>query len=272
VERPTPEVSGFLPPLLVISIVCGLIVIEPDYGTVALFGSVGILLYIIGGAKFRYLFPVLILAVSALCVMIYHKPDRMRRIAAFLDPEGMRRDEGSQIYQSMLALGHGGTTGVGLGNGIQQRHFLPEPHTDFIYAVIGEEFGLLGTSLVALGFLVIFFVVVLNVRRAHNAYQFNICLGAMLFIVLQALLNMSVVTGIFPTTGVSLPFISYGGTGLLTMFALAGLIFNCLIRWRRPPPVKIGEITTHTPVPVENVERPTPEVSGFTSSPEGRSL
>jgi cell division protein FtsW (lipid II flippase) len=240
-------ISGFLPPLLVIGVMCGILAKEPDYGTLALFAAVGLLLFIIGGAKLRYLIPTLLAGVPVFCFLISTKPDRMRRLAAFMDPEGMRLNEGAQVYQSMMALGLGGPTGVGIGNGIQQRYWLPEAHTDFIYAIIGEEAGLVGTGCVALCFLAIYVVVLLNLRRAHNAYQFNICLGAMLFIVLQALINMSVVTGLFPTTGMSLPFISYGGTGLVTMFALAGLIFNCLFSWRHPPVVKIGEISTAAP-------------------------
>jgi cell division protein FtsW len=227
--------NGFAAPVGIIGLTCGLIGLEPDLGTLALFAAVGGLLLLVNSVRLKFLLPLGAAAVAAFCVVVATWPDRVRRVTAFIDAEGTRLNEGHQLYQGFIGMGSGGVDGVGFGNGIQQRYYLPEAHTDFIYAIIGEEGGLYATSTVALLFLLLYLVVVLNLRHAHNPYQFNICLGAMLFIVLQALVNMGVVTGLFPTTGMSLPFISHGGTGLVIMFGLAGLIFNCLIRWRHPP-------------------------------------
>ncbi|MDR2982429.1 MAG: putative lipid II flippase FtsW [Puniceicoccales bacterium] len=226
---------GFILPCCIIGTICGLILIEPDLGTMALCGAVGMTILFVSGARIQYIIPTVLAAVSAFAYVVYNWENRMKRVTSFLDPEGTKANEGYQLWQGMLAFACGGTTGEGLGKGLQQRYFLPEAHTDFIFSIVGEELGLVATGLVVLGFLLLFFVVVFSLRRAHNLYQFNVCLGASLFIILQALINMGVVTGLLPTKGMSLPFISYGGTNLVTMFVMLGLILNCLLMWARPP-------------------------------------
>jgi len=149
-----------------------------------------------------------------------------------------------QLWQGILAFGAGGLTGVGLGNGRQQFSFLPEAHTDFIFAILGEELGLLATLLVVALFLGIFVIGMIQLRRAPNLYQFLLGSGALFFITLQAIINLGVVTGCLPTKGMSLPFISYGGSNLVVMFVLTGLILNLFRLWAKPFVSKARELST----------------------------
>lgn len=226
---------GFLVPCLMIGLFCGLIILEPDFGTAALFGAVGGCLLFVAGVPYFYLIPTALSGLAAFGFMVYHDPVRLERITAFLDVEGNRADASYQLWQGLLALGVGGTNGVGLGNGRQQLSFLPEAHTDFIFPIIGEEMGLPATLGILLGFAMLFGAVMWNLRRAPNLFQFTLVLGSALFIILQALVNLGVVTGLLPTKGMSLPFISYGGSNLLVMFGFLGLILNAFRRWEAPP-------------------------------------
>jgi cell division protein FtsW len=230
---------GFLLPCALLAGICGLIGIEPDLGTTALCAAVGASLLFVSGVRMRYLIPTGIAAMAVFAAAVYYLPTRIARILSFLDPEGLKMKEGYQLWQGMLSFACGGLNGEGLGQGIQQRHYLPEAHTDFIFPIIGEEFGLIATAAVAAAYLCMFGVVAWNLRHAHNLYQFNICLGAILFIVLQAVINMGVVTDLLPTKGMSLPFISYGGTNLVTMFVMLGLVLNCLRQWAGPPQIPV---------------------------------
>jgi cell division protein FtsW len=158
----------------------------------------------------------------------------MRRFTSFLEPWEKRGDEAYQLFEGMVAFGVGGLTGKGAANGIQGRAYLPEAHTDFVFSVIGEEYGLVATSLVALVYFGIFWCAYRAMRFSSDLYRFNICLGATLFLVMQALINMGVVTGLLPTKGISLPFISYGGTNLVIMGCMVGLVLNCIRESAQP--------------------------------------
>jgi cell division protein FtsW len=219
---------GFAGPCAVIAVICGLIVLEPDLGTTVLCAAVGGILLFTAGVRHLYVWPLVCSVLATLVVVVINWPSRLRRVASFLDPEGTKMDAGYQLWQGMLGFAVGGRDGAGLGQGMQQESFLPEAHTDFVFAIAGEELGLVATVGVVVAFLAFFWVVVLNLRRMNDVFRFNVCLGATLFIVLQALINMGVVTGLLPTKGMSLPFISYGGTNLVMMFALVGLILNCM--------------------------------------------
>jgi cell division protein FtsW len=145
----------------------------------------------------------------------------------------------------MLAFGVGGFNGVGLGMGRQQMHFLPEAHTDFIFPVIGEELGLICTMGIVLCFLFLFVLVAWRLRQAPRLYEYLLAMGALLFISLQAVINMGVVTGSMPTKGMSLPFISYGGSNLMVTFVFLGIIINVFRKWDNPKvhqPREIKEI------------------------------
>ncbi len=238
-------VSGFLLPSLIIGLVCGLIILQPDFGTCFLCGAVGATLMFQSGTSLKWLLPVAGLAILAFCVLVYFDPVRIRRVTSFLDVEANANDSAYQLWQGMLAFGVGGIEGVGLGMGRQQMHFLPEAHTDFIFPVIGEELGLICTISIVICFLFLFLLVAWRLRQAPRLYEYLLAMGALLFVCLQAIINMGVVTGSMPTKGMSLPFISYGGSNLMVTFVFLGIIINIFRKWDNPrilPPREIKEI------------------------------
>jgi len=225
---------GFIVPCGMLTVICGLIIIEPDYGTAFLCGAVGGIMLYLAGLRLKFLIPSAIAALTLFSVAVYHDPVRLQRITSFLDVEGNRSDSSYQLWQGILAFGAGGVHGVGLGAGRQQMSFLPEAHTDFIFAIVGEELGLVFTLGVVVLFMTLFFVGVLQLKRAPDLYQYLLIMGALLFVTLQALINIGVVTGCLPTKGMSLPFISYGGSNLVFMFVLTGIILNGFRSWELP--------------------------------------
>ena len=225
---------GFVCPSLVLGLVLGLIMLQPDFGTTFLCGAVGATMMFLAGVSLRWLLPFAGLAVSGFAVLVYLDPVRIRRVTSFLDVEANANDSAYQLWQGMLAFGVGGIHGVGLGKGRQQMHFLPEAHTDFIFSVIGEELGLIFSLGIVACFLALFVLVAWRLREAPNLYLFLIGSGAILAIALQAIINVGVVTGSMPTKGMSLPFISYGGSNLMVTFVLIGLILNVFRSWGGP--------------------------------------
>lgn len=225
---------GFLLPCVILGIICGLIFLQPDYGTAFLCGAVGGIMLFLTGVHLKFLIPIAFAALSLFSLAVYHSPVRLQRITSFLDVEGNRGDSAYQLWQGILAFGAGGLHGVGLGSGRQQMSFLPEAHTDFIFAIVGEELGFVFTAGVVLLYMTLFFVGVLQLNRAPNLYQYLLVMGALLFITFQALINIGVVTGTLPTKGMSLPFISYGGSNLVFMFVLIGIILNGFRSWEIP--------------------------------------
>lgn len=224
---------GYLYPLAIVGGFAGLIVLEPDFGTAALVLAVGLILLFLAGAKWRYILPTLGLALAGFAVLVIHNENRLRRFLAFLDVEGNKQAGTYQLWQSLLAFAVGGTDGVGLGQGRQQLSFLPEAHTDFIFAVIGEELGLPFTLGVVGIFTIMFIAGFLHLRRAPNLFQYLLVSGTVLLICLQAIINLGVVTGRLPTKGMSLPFISAGLSNLLLMGVLLGIIMNTQRTWSR---------------------------------------
>ena len=172
-----------------------------------------------------------------------HGPDGSHRQAKLrLDVEANANDSAYQLWQGMLAFGVGGLEGVGLGMGRQQMYFLPEAHTDFIFPVIGEELGLIATFTILVAFLIMFFTVGMKLRQISRMNDYLLAMGALLFIVLQAIINMGVVTGCLPTKGMSLPFISYGGSNLVVTFIFVGLVINVMRRKDNPSPIQAREL------------------------------
>lgn len=224
---------GYVYPLAIVGGYAGLIILEPDFGTAALALSIGLILLFLAGAQWRYILPTIAAAGLAFTVLVIHNPNRLRRFVAFLDVEGNKSGGTYQLYQSLAAFAAGGTNGAGLGQGRQQINFLPEAHTDFIFAVVGEELGLWFTVGVVVVFTVIFIAGLVHLRRAPNLFQFLLVTGCLLLICLQAIINLGVVTGIFPTKGMSLPFISAGLSNLLLMGLLIGIIVNTQRSWPR---------------------------------------
>jgi cell division protein FtsW len=224
---------GYLYPLAIIGAFAGLIVLEPDFGTAALVVVVGLTMLFLAGAKWRYIVPTVGLVVSAFTILVVNNPNRLRRFLAFLDVEGNKQGGTYQLYQALAAYAAGGTDGAGLGQGRQQLNFLPEAHTDFIFAVIGEELGLWFTLGVVVVFAVIFIAGLVHLRRAPNLFHFLLVVGCLMLICLQAIVNLGVVTGVFPTKGMSLPFISAGLSNLLLMGLLVGIFLNTQRTWGR---------------------------------------
>lgn len=224
---------GYVFPLGIIGVFAGLIILEPDFGTAALVLVVGVVLLFLAGAKWRYVLPTVAMAVGGFTLLVLNNPNRLRRFLSYLDVEGNRQTGTYQLWQSLLAFAVGGTDGVGAGQGRQQMNFLPEAHTDFIFAVIGEELGMVFTLGVVGVFTIIFIAGFMHLRRAPNLFQYLLVTGTVLLICLQAIINLGVVTGLLPTKGMSLPFISAGLSNLLLMGILVGIILNTQRTWSR---------------------------------------
>jgi len=235
-------VKGFLFPSMLIGSVCGLILLQPDFGTCFLCGTVGAVLMFQAGVGLKWLMPVAGLAVSVFSVLVYFDPVRIRRVTSFLDVEANANDSAYQLWQGMLAFGVGGVEGVGLGMGRQQMYFLPEAHTDFIFPVIGEELGLVATFGILIAFFILFFSVGVKLRQVSKLHEYLLAMGSLLFVILQAIINIGVVTGCLPTKGMSLPFISYGGSNLVVTFIFVGLIINVMRKQDSPAPINPREL------------------------------
>jgi len=228
---------GFIIPLGWIGLFSGLIILEPDFGAAFLIGTIGVVLLFLAGARLKYLLPAIGSLLVLFALLVLFNPLRLQRVLSFLDPEANRQGTGYQPWQAMLAFAAGGVDGVGLGNGRQQNAFLPEAHTDYIFAIMGEEMGLIFTLTVVILFVTIFVAGLLHVRRAPNLFQFLLVTGAILLICLQAIINLGVVTSLLPSKGMALPFISAGGSNLLLMGLLVGVIINSARTWERPTPL-----------------------------------
>ena len=204
----------------------GLIVLQPDLGTaLSMLIVVGILLFV-SGLSFRWFALAGAFSVPVLYVLIVLVPWRWERIISFWDPYADPFGAGFQLIQSWVAIGTGGVAGVGFMEGQQKLFYLPEPHTDFIYAVVGEEWGLIGTVLVLVLFGLFLWRGFRGAVRAPDAFGFYLALGITMMIGVQAFVNMSVVLGMLPTKGIPLPFISYGGSSFLIMLAAVGILMN----------------------------------------------
>ncbi len=219
---------GFLAPLGIIGAFVVLLVGEPDFGMAAFYLLVGLMLLFLAGAKWRYLISAGALAVAGLAVVVIHNPNRMRRIAEFWDSEPPY-----QVKQALAAYAAGGVNGAGLGQGRQQLSYLPEAHTDFIFSVVGEELGLWFTLGVVVIFIAILVAGLVHLRRAPNLFHFLLVTGCLLFMTLQAIINLLSVTGMIPPKGMSLPFISAGLSNLLLMGMMLGIIVNTQRTWGR---------------------------------------
>ncbi len=228
---------GFVIPSAWIGLFTLIVLVEPDFGAAFLIGTIGVILLFLAGARLKFLLPSIGLALLGFVVLVMHNPVRLARVLSFLDPEANRQGTGYQPWQALLAFAAGGVDGVGLGNGRQQNAFLPEAHTDYIFAILGEEMGLVFTLLVVALFITIFVAGLMHVRRAPNLFQFLLVTGCLLLICLQAVINLGVVTSLLPSKGMALPFISAGGSNLLLMGLLIGVIVNTQRTWERPKPL-----------------------------------
>jgi len=225
-DRLTGFLSGLAPALLVIGVLGGLVLLEPDLGTVVVMGSVAIGLLFLGGARLSHLLSLGLCAVPAVLVLVLSSSYRRQRLMTFLAPWKDASDAGFQITQSFLAFGSGGLFGVGLGEGKQKLFFLPEAHTDFVLALVGEELGLVGTGVIILLFALFAIRGFQVAARARMPFGRYLGMGITLLIGVQALINACVVTGLVPTKGLTLPFVSYGGSSLVTCMFGVGILLN----------------------------------------------
>lgn len=225
-DRLTGFLSGLAPALLVIGVLGGLVLLEPDLGTVVVMGSVAIGLLFLGGARLSHLLSLGLCAVPVVLVLVLSSSYRRQRLMTFLAPWKDASDAGFQITQSFLAFGSGGLFGVGLGEGKQKLFFLPEAHTDFVLALVGEELGLVGTGVIILLFALFAIRGFQVAARARMPFGRYLGMGITLLIGAQALINACVVTGLVPTKGLTLPFVSYGGSSLVTCMFGVGILLN----------------------------------------------
>ena len=218
--------NGLLIPGMVLGLFLGLIFIEPDWGATALLAAVCGLMLILAGTKIRYMALPVIGVMCAGGYLLSQNTVRLNRITSWLDPEGTKQGVGYQAWQSLIALGSGGTTGLGLGNGRQKLGFVPEHQTDFIFSVIGEELGLIATMAVVVGFVLFLVCGGFIAMRARDFFGFLLASGLTFLIGLQAFINIGVVTSMLPNKGLPLPFISRGGTNLVVMLFCVGVLLS----------------------------------------------
>jgi cell division protein FtsW len=219
-------VRGLLPFGIIVGLFAGLIIIEPDLGqALCLCMIAGILLYV-AGLEWKYIVGAVLLALPAFYFFVLREPFRLKRMEAFLNPFHDPLGAGWQISQSLTAVGSGGLYGLGLGASKQKLYFLPEASSDFIFAVIGEELGLIGTCLVAIAFLIFFYRGIRIILRSPDRFGFYLGLGITLMVVLQGFINISMVLAMMPTKGIALPFISQGGSSLLLNLLATGVLLN----------------------------------------------
>jgi len=225
-EKITSFKEGLMPALLVVLGFFFLIVSQPDLGTALNIFGVAIFLLILGGVLLRHLFLLTLPGAAFLFYYINSAHYRLLRVQTFFDPWTDPRGTGYHIIQSLFAFGSGGLTGVGPGNSRQKFLYLPEPGTDFIFAIIGEEFGLIGALLVLFLFAVIAYRGTVITLTAPDIFGSLLAAGVTAMIIIQALINIGAVTSLIPVTGITLPFISYGGSSLIISLTSIGILLN----------------------------------------------
>ncbi|HNW27669.1 MAG TPA: putative lipid II flippase FtsW [Spirochaetota bacterium] len=213
-------------PVIIVAVIFLMIIVQPDFGTAIDILIVSVFILYVSGFPFTYLLSLFVISIPMFYLMISLVQYRKDRVVAFLNPWAYRYGIGYHIIQSFIAFKKGGFLGVGLGNGTQKLSRLPEPHTDFIYAVIGEEAGLAGTVLIVLLFAAVLWRGIVVSTEAQDNFGRLLAVGLSLMIVVQAFINMGVVTGALPTKGIPMPFISYGGSSLLSNMIAAGILLN----------------------------------------------
>lgn len=224
--RRIDKITAIAPLLSLVLLVAGLVMMQPDYGSAAtLIAIVGVMVFA-AGLPLRHLAGLGALAAAALAGLAILEPYRMRRLLAFLDPWQDRFGDGFQVVQSLIAVGTGGVAGRGLGYSVQKLFYLPYPHTDFIFAVLAEELGFVGSTAIVACFAIIAWRGLRTALRAPDVFGSLLALGLTAMIAVQAFVNISVVLGVMPTKGITLPFISAGGSSLLVSLAGMGVLLN----------------------------------------------
>ena len=227
--------TGFLPYMCVLAFLMAILLMQHDLGASLTLGAVALTMLFVAGARPRYILGMFVLAVPFVYYAIMTKSYRIERIKVFLNPWKDPDGSGFQIIQSWLAFGNGGVIGQGLGEGKQKLFYLPEAHTDFILSVVGEELGLIGVLVIAAMF---FLLVQRGIRvalYAQDTFGRYLAFGIVVLLGIEAFVNMAVVTGLLPTKGLALPFISYGGSSLIVSLFAVGVLLNVSARMRCEP-------------------------------------
>lgn len=218
--------QGFLPAMLILGLTAGLVILQPDLGTCLALVILVFTMFFLAGLRLSYLLYIALVNLPVLFILIFSVPYRRMRILTFLNPWADPKGSGFQIIQSQVALGSGGFFGLGLGHSLQKLFYLPAAHTDFVFSIIGEELGLLGT----LGIIILFMVFIHQgykiAKNAPDVFGHFLALGLVLMIALKAAINIGVSCGILPTKGLPLPFISYGGSSFVFDLIYVGLLLN----------------------------------------------
>lgn len=218
--------KGVLPILGVLLLIFGLIMLEPDFGTGVVIVMTIIVLLFISGVKINFFIKIGILGLLGVIILILIAPYRLERIISFINPWTDPLGSGFQIIQSLYAIGPGGLLGLGFGNSIQKHFYLPEPQTDFIFAIISEEFGFLGVLIISTLFITIIYSGLKISMRCQDNFGKFLAFGITFGLAFQTILNLMVVVGLLPVTGVTLPFLSYGGSSLLISLINIGILLN----------------------------------------------
>jgi cell division protein FtsW len=220
---------------VVLAVMIGLLMIQPDMGSSMTLAAVAIVMLFAAGTRLSYIFSMFLMALPILYFLVMNVEYRRRRIMSFLDPWQDPMSSGFQIIQSWLAFGKGGLVGQGLGEGQQKLFYLPEAHTDFILSVVGEELGFAGVLVIS----AMFFLLVLRSIRvalyAEDNFGRYLAFGIAILLGLEAFINMGVVTGLLPTKGLALPFISYGGSSLIISLLSVGILLSVSSRMKGAP-------------------------------------
>ncbi len=221
----TDSFISFAKPVAVMAVFQIVFLKQPDFGAVVSLGILTLSMLFLSGMRLRYLLSLTVFALPLMFKLI-KEPYRWKRVTSFLNPWDDPQGSGFQLVQSFIALGSGGIKGVGLGESKQKLMFLPETHTDFIFSIIGEELGLIGASIIILLFLALFVKGISITNKSKDGFAYYLSFGLSIMIALQALINFFVVTGMIPTKGLPLPFISYGGSSLLVNMAAVGILLR----------------------------------------------
>lgn len=217
---------GFLPHVFILGVLAGLIFLQPDFGSVVILCALTWLMLFVGGVPLLHLLSGFVIVLPATYYLMVNAEYRVKRIMTFLDPWQYPSDEGYQIVHSLMAFGSGGLWGTGIGKGYQKLFYLPEPHTDFIFSVVGEELGLIGILVILGLYGLILWRGVGVARNARDYFGSLLAIGLTVSLSFQVCVNMAVTLGLLPTKGLALPFLSYGGTSLLISMATIGVLMN----------------------------------------------
>ncbi|MBL0691906.1 MAG: putative lipid II flippase FtsW [SAR324 cluster bacterium] len=219
--------SGLLPAIIILGISGVFLILQPDFGTIVLISGVMLLMGFYGGMAIKHILVGVSLLAVVSVVAILNNVNRMQRLISYLDPWADPTDSGFQLVNSLIALGNGGILGRGIGNSLQKQYYLPFAHTDFIFATIGEELGLVGVVAVVAGYIALTFLGYRIAYFCRDAFAKNLVFGLTTLLSMQSLFHFGVVTGLLPTKGIGLPFISYGGSSLVVFLAMTGIVYRC---------------------------------------------